>query len=80
MDMCLSNKYRNKCNDHFLLKCLLFRNQRAELMNGITTELDVLENSISAELLLYGSNDHNDEYNRRLFKHVHQYLTSTKRF
>jgi hypothetical protein len=70
----------NETNNHFLLKCPLYRNQREQLITGITTELHVHESSISVELLLCGSNDHNEEFNTKLFKHVHKYLVDTQRF
>jgi len=62
-------------NNHYFFECPLFSIQRAELYHSVQSV-----NAYNLESLLFGSNELTYDENVLVFKAVHKYIVSTKRF
>ena len=63
--------------EHFLLKCPKFQTERQMMLNKLQN-IQVLDPSV--DILLQGDPTTNLTTNAETFKHVHDYITMTKRF
>ena len=61
--------------EHYLLHCPVYNVQR----DTLTRELHNY-GPLSEQLLLFGDNSKNTSYNEKLFKAVHHFLKTSKRF
>ena len=70
--------FDNEDNKHYLLNCPLYIIERQRLMQNISTMLNT-PNIDNENILLYGSENHNVNINKSIFRAVHQYIKDTKR-
>ena len=59
---------------HYFLECPLYLNQRMTLVAGLN------DRDLNIEILLFGSDDDDDQYNSFIFGKVRLYIKQTKRF
>ena len=75
----------NEDNEHFLIRCNLYRRPRFELLNSIskiTNDVDILfyPPSDLVNLLLYGDSKLDDEKNAAILRSTIKFIKCTSRF
>ena len=63
--------------NHFLLHCPLFHIQRQKMFRSCPN--DVPRNELTCNTLLFGSENHNLDTNKAIFKAVHTYISECER-
>ena len=61
---------------HFFCECIIFNNERSILLQN----LNILHVDFTLPLLLFGNPQLSTELNTNIFRHVHHYIKSSKRF
>ena len=69
--------------EHFFLRCQFFANERQILFEKlylIDSSIKDLNEASLLSILLYGSENFNDQANKEILLHLIDYVKSTKRF